>query len=365
VRKNGSGARARLEGAIRLIDPKFQLDAHDCQILEGDVTASGCGLGRRDVAALKGGIDEIWHSAASVNFSYQDAEGTRRANVGGTENVLGLASDLGLPPFHHVSTAYVAGFSGGRFLETDHLQDRLFKNTYEKTKLEAEHLVHRYGGKHAIYRPSVIVGDSERGTTLTFTGYYRVLQVFNLLRLQVMRRLRKHPEEFRASGIYLTGEERLHLPLIVPCSAAATLNLVPVDWVADTMIQLAWKGVPWGMTFHVTHPEPPSFRHIIEVPCRMMGIEGLRFEESHVMHVLRNAPELVLDGETIQAVQKNLLEWLNVYWPYFSREPVFDDTNVRQVLNSSYQPPRPVTDPFLRILTGYALGNRFKQRGAN
>ena len=60
----------------------------------------------------------------------------------------------------HVSTAYVAGERRGRARERQGDIGQDFRNTYERTKLEAEQVVHDSGLPAAIVRPSVIVGDA-------------------------------------------------------------------------------------------------------------------------------------------------------------------------------------------------------------
>jgi nucleoside-diphosphate-sugar epimerase len=366
VRNPELEARSRIENAIRVIDRDFRLDKHDVSILSGDMTSPNCGLSHADVTSLRGAVDEVWHTAASVSFSYTDGEGTRRANVGGTRNVLELATAIGAPDFHHTSTAYVGGMVNGPFLESDRgCEGRLFKNPYEKTKQEAEQLVHAYGGRKTIYRPAVIVGESETGTTLTFTGFYGLIHGFHLLRMQAMRRLRFHPEELRESGVRLLESGALSLPIVIPASASSTLNLVPVDWVADTMTRLGRKERPCGKVYHLAHPRSISGQEAIEKACRVVGVVGLRFEDPSSLNVLLNDPSMAHDNLALQELQKSILQWLDVYWPYFSFAPVFDLDNVRQTLGSEFIPPRDVDDSFLRVLMGYAVAKHFKQRGVN
>ena len=83
-----------------------------------------------------------------------------------------------LERFVHVSTAYVAGDRVGVVSEHDGNVGQGFRNTYERTKLEAEEIVTDSGLPAAIVRPSVIVGDSATGWTQAFNVIYFPLQAF-------------------------------------------------------------------------------------------------------------------------------------------------------------------------------------------
>lgn len=364
VRGREVEARGRLQRTIAAMDPEFRLEGQACEVLDGDITRPGCGLAPAVVTRLRGTIDEVWHCAASVRFAVDGgaaAEETRTVNLAGTRNVLGLAVELGAPACHHVSTAYVAGFHEGRFGEGDHARrGRIFKNAYEQSKLEAEHLVHRYPGPWSIYRPSIIVGDSRSGRTPTFTGFYRLASSFHTLRQRVERRVRAAPAA-DDSGIRRDAEERLHLPVVLPCGSRSTVNLVPIDWVVGTMLRLRAAASPSGKVFHLTHPSPPPTRWIVEQSGRVLGIEGLRFAEPYVLPTLLGDPTLVHADPALQAVQRGLVERLAAYLGYLSQEPEFDDANLRAALQGAYVPPPTVTEAFLQRLLAYAVQRRFRE----
>ena len=121
----------------------------------------------------------------------------------------------------HVSTAYVAGDRTGLISEHDGDVGQRFRNTYERTKLEAEQLVTGSGLPAAIVRPSVIVGDSSTGWTQAFNVIYWPLQAF-------------------ARGLFPT----------VPGDPGASLDIVPVDTVADALLELL-RGPVRGGAFHI------------------------------------------------------------------------------------------------------------------
>jgi long-chain acyl-CoA synthetase len=173
---------------------------------------------------LTASISAVVHCAASVSFALplQDA---RRINVGGTREILRLAAEArdygSLDRVVHVSTAYVAGERSGRVRERQGDVGQDFRNTYERTKLEAEQLVHDSGLPAAIVRPSVIVGDSTTGWTPCFNVIYWPLQAF-------------------ARGLFDQ----------IPGEADAPIDIVPIDTVADALLELVRGPVRCG-PFHV------------------------------------------------------------------------------------------------------------------
>jgi hypothetical protein len=127
--------------------------------------------------------------------------------------------------FDYVSTAYVAGRKKGVVRETDLERSQPFSNNYEQSKYEAELLVREYAKTMpmAIYRPSIVVGDSNSG----YTPHFKVLYWPLLL-------LAKNLLPFFA------------------CNQRAYLDVVPVDFVADGIVALMQREASIGKTFHLT-----------------------------------------------------------------------------------------------------------------
>ena len=96
------------------------------------------------------------HCAASIAFDLPLDE-ARAINVEGTREVIGFAREcksLGrLERFVHVSTAYVSGKYEGTFRERQLDAGQEFRNTYEQTKWEAEHVVREADDLVAVHRP--------------------------------------------------------------------------------------------------------------------------------------------------------------------------------------------------------------------
>jgi long-chain acyl-CoA synthetase len=149
----------------------------------------------------------------------------------------------GLTRLVHVSTAYVAGGRTGTVGEDDLTDAFGFKSPYEQTKFEGERLVRAASSELpvSIVRPAMIVGDSRTGDIKTFNTFYTPLRLF------------------------LSGKLR-----IFPASRRLRVNIVPVDYVADAIVRLAFEPAAEGLTFHLTTPtdQLPTAGEVIEVARR-------------------------------------------------------------------------------------------------
>jgi len=147
------------------------------QLYEGDITEPDLGLGERRERLQD--VREMYHLAAVYDLGV-DRELATAVNVDGTEHVLDAAQSLGVEEFHYVSTCYVSGRYDGVFTE-DHLQEgQEFNNHYEETKFQAEVAVQERmaeGFPATIYRPAIVVGDSQTGETDKFDGPYNLLRL--------------------------------------------------------------------------------------------------------------------------------------------------------------------------------------------
>jgi long-chain acyl-CoA synthetase len=200
-------------------------------VVVGDITKESLGLAPESLSVVRGEIECVVHCAASVWFD-RSAEEMERVNVQGTRNVLELAKSIqssrGLERFSHVSTAYVAGRRMGDIRESDLSDTSGFNNEYERSKFRSEMLVRESAGDipTSIFRPGMIVGDSRNGWVRTFNTLYLPLR------------------------LYLTGKRR-----ILPASRDLRINMVPVDYVADSIAKMTLDERAEGVTMHLT----PSF----------------------------------------------------------------------------------------------------------
>jgi len=239
---------------LLLVQPKFEdrartlltdLDLADrAEVLPGDITEPDLALGDR-YDEVAGQIMKAVHLAAVYDLSIPREVGWQ-VNVEGTRHVLDLlAESPNLERFGYVSSAYVSGERTGTIYEDELVHDAGFKNFYEETKYHAEVLVQDRMDEipTLIFRPSIVVGDSETGETDKFDGPYFVLNA--------LRTLPKYTLMTRVG------------------SGTETVNLVPVDFVIDAMGHLlgtdGHEGTHEGTVFHLTDPQPLTTQAILEL----------------------------------------------------------------------------------------------------
>jgi nucleoside-diphosphate-sugar epimerase len=224
--------------------------------------------------SVPGDVTEIVHCAASISFSLPLDE-ARRINVDGTRRVLDAAHRLPrLRRLVHVSTAYVAGRHRGRFAARDLDVGQSFRNSYERSKHEAESLLREEadGLPLAVARPSIVVGESDTGWTPAFNVLYWPLRAFD-------------------RGLL----DR------VPAARDGRVDVVPVDFVADALVALL-DGDATGTVHLVAGDAAPTNAQLVELACRAL-----------------DRPPPVLD-----AAAGLDLDHGDVYVPYFDVETVFD-----------------------------------------
>ena len=236
--------------ALCLVQPKFRALAEEraqqlvklhpalanrIHFVEGDLTQS---LDSIDVADVR----EIYHLAAVYDLSVQRDVGMR-VNVTGTQRVLDLAERASrLERLHYVSTCYVSGRYPGVFTEEDLEKGQSFNNYYEETKHLAEVEVRKRMDRipSTIYRPSVVVGDSQTGATQKFDGPYVVIQ-------------------------WLLRQPRLAVLPVVGRPSRYRFNVIPRDFVIRALTHLSGLTTNVGKTYALADPRPMTVDETIDV----------------------------------------------------------------------------------------------------
>jgi thioester reductase-like protein len=192
-------------------------------------------------------VTQLWHLAALYDLG-ADQDLIRAVNLEGTRNVLELARAARcLERLHHFSTAYVSGDREGVILEDELDVGQRFHNAYERSKFEAERLVRRAMTElpATVYRPSIVVGDSRTGEIDRFDGPYYL-------------------------AILLVASP-VAVPLPLPGTGIAPLNVVPVDFVVDAALSIGANPFGLGATVHLVDPAPLSTRSVYELIANRAG----------------------------------------------------------------------------------------------
>ena len=218
-------ARQRIESILSRFEAELRTSLPRPVVIEGELTEVDLGLDGGDLRWISRHCRSVIHNAASLTFHGNGPEGEPwLSNLEGTRRVLDLCRTTGIRKFHHVSTAYVCGLREGRVLETELDVGQTPGNAYEHSKIEAEKLVLAtpWIDPPTIYRPAIIVGDSQTGYTATFHGFYVMVKLAHTLVSRMVRG--STAGRFLVEGLGLTGKE---------CK-----NLVPVDWVSAVLTRI-------------------------------------------------------------------------------------------------------------------------------
>jgi thioester reductase-like protein len=310
-------ARERIDAVLAQLwrDPAPYRDR--VRAVAGDVTSDGLGISSAVRTSLAEDVGAILHCAASISFDMPLDE-ARAINVEGTREIIGFAREckaLGrLDRFVHVSTAYVSGKFEGTFRERQLDAGQEFRNTYEQTKWEAEHIVREATDlEPAIARPSIVMGESDSGWTPAFNVLYWPLRAFS-------------------RGMFKE----------VPALADGHVDVVPIDYVADALVHLLGRREA-GVFNLVSGRNAPRVEELVNLASDWFG-------KPHPKLVEPIPPEHVGDDHG------------DVFVPYFDMRVVFDDSRARSVLG-----PAGIEAPILRDYFGrlmeYAEAARWGKRG--
>jgi thioester reductase-like protein len=235
-------ARGKFEQSAReLLDGLPESQRRRVQIVVGDVCDMDLGLAGSEYKALAEEVTTI-HHLAGIYYQGVERQVAERVNVDGTRGIIELAGECRkLRRLCHWSTASVSGRRKGIILEEELDEGQRFHNFYEETKFQAEKLAHAAARRLpvTIYRPSIIVGDSQSGEIDKFDGPYYLMVLI------------------------VQGPLDVHLPL--PGRGAAPMHLVPIDYVVDAAYALSLDPRAAGGTFHLTDPNPFSARQVYEI----------------------------------------------------------------------------------------------------
>lgn len=293
---------AKAQGEAARIAARLALPPGRFRPVVGDITRPGLGLARTETERLRAEADTAFHFAAIYDLAVP-AEVAERVNVQGTENVNAfLAGWERLERYNYVSTFAVAGKRAGIVREAELEHDAGFHNHYEETKYRAEVAVRRAmaeeGLPASVFRPAVVVGSSQDGSTAKFDGPYMLLEV--------MRRLPWPLTRFNVG------------------SPEVRFQMVPVDFIVDAVTTIASRPDAAGKTFHLTDPDPYTTAEIFDLFSRAMFGAG---------------SWLRLPGPAVRAVTASgLAEPLGLQRqaaPYFLHQARFDCVNTLDALDGS------------------------------
>jgi amino acid adenylation domain-containing protein/thioester reductase-like protein len=258
--------------------------------------------------ALAKKVDLVIHAAAVVNLVYPYAA-LKAANVGGTREVLRLASRHGVKPVHHVSTNGIFPPGMGLCEEETDLDEltEAREDGYGQSKWVAEKLVREAAGRDlpvCIYRPGNVSGHSESGAS--------------------------NPRDLL--GAVIVESTRLGC---APEVEGWHMEMTPVDFVAAAILHLASERAAQGGTYHLANPDPPPADEVFDrLEEQGYPLERLPYDE-WLQRIDAAPPEEGSPGEVLQGASPSADE----LW----ERNTYEDHNARRALGES-GPTRPAID---------------------
>src|ERR1700676_2513214 len=310
--KTEQEAKERLWHALQLhMDFSHFHEALETRItvFRGDLTDPHFGLDVSDYTHLMGTTESVIHCAASLNRKSEKS--CLNVNLRGTLEVAQLARRAqdahGLRRFSQVSTVAVAGHRRHEVVAEDASIDwnRSDYDPYARTKKFCEHMVRELlpDVSRTVFRPSIVLGDSRRPETTQFD----MVRAF----------------------VFLAG-----LPLL-PFRSTDRIDIVPVDYVAESVVMLHQKPDPEHEIYHLSSGTgSETFERLThalaESAGKMMPLfwPGLERNFSSVVHWLSNSRGMMGRSASL----------LKVFMPYLVWDTVFDNSRVVAEMGRAPEP---------------------------
>ena len=237
-----AGSLKRLDGLIA----EWTAGGNEGRVVPvvGDLSAPGLGVDSAWIAEHAGTIGHFFHLAAIYDMTADDATNDAM-NIDGTRNALVLAGALGTGTFHQVSSVAAAGDYKGVFTEDMFDEGQPLPSPYHRTKFESERIVREESPvPWRVYRPAIVVGDSQTGQMDKIDGPYYFFPLIKRLR------------DTLPGWIPLLGLD------------LRDTNVVPVDYVAKAMDHIGHAPGQDGQAFFLTNPDPQGAIEMINLFCR-------------------------------------------------------------------------------------------------
>ena len=211
---------------------------HRIQPLVGDLKEPLLGLTPETFTELAASVDAIYHSGSKLSY-IAPFEYLKDANVGGTVEVLRMATQGKPKPLHFVSSLGI--LLGYQSLEGGHEDDDLDASMcpdigYFQSKYVAERVVRiakSRGIPVTIHRIGLIVGDSETGASNVDDFVARML-----------------------IGCIQAGDAP---------DIRNLMDMTPVDFVSKAMVYLSQQPESLGDVFHLLNPNPINWSEIFDL----------------------------------------------------------------------------------------------------
>jgi thioester reductase-like protein len=289
-------------------------------VFRGDLTDPRFGLDDSEYSRLVGTTESVIHCAASLNRKSEKS--CLNVNLRGTLEVVQLARRAqdthGLRRFSQVSTVAVAGTRSHEVVTEDASIDwnRSDYDPYARTKKFCEHMVRELLPEvpRTVFRPSIVLGDSRRAETTQFD----MVRAF----------------------VFLAG-----LP-VLPFRPSDRIDIVPVDYVAESVVALHQRPDPLHEIYHLSSGNGSETfgqltRAIAQAAGKMEPLfwPGLEHPFSSAVNWLAG-----YRGEFGRSASL-----LKVFMPYLLWDTIFDNSRVVAEMGRAPEPFSKYCYPLLRF----------------
>jgi thioester reductase-like protein len=282
----------------------------------GDVSVPRLGLSDSAYDEICREADIIIHSAAETSFIR--AAACRRTNIAGAENLIEFTRSCTRQPLLVcLSTAYVSGVVANTCIsEDDFRPQNEHHNEYTRSKAVAEELVRGSGLPVLVVRPSVVLsaGVPDPMFARAILGFVPMLKELDA----------------------------------VPVNPAACPDVVPVQFVVDSLIRLLQKPHLRHDCYHISAGECGAANY--EQLCRVVD----------TFYGRTAALRLVAPAQWTRAIHRQYIETphqrkvfasLRNYLPFLNMNVLYDCSRLRQELGERFT-PAPLLTTYLSELLG-------------
>ena len=222
--------RKESSGKVAALREYWGVSAARAIPVHGDLTRKKLGVSAEDTKKLKGEISNFYHLAAVYDLE-ADEESQIAVNIDGTRNTVEFAKTIDAGHFNHVSSIAAAGLYEGVFREDMFKEAENYDHPYFKTKHESEKIVRNECTlPWTVFRPAMVVGHSVTGEMDKIDGPYYFFKL--------IQRIRK----LLPSWMPMVGLE------------GGRINIVPVDFVVDSLDFISHHERASGKCFHLVDP---------------------------------------------------------------------------------------------------------------
>ena len=273
-------------------------DLHDCAPLES--------LAKR--------VDEIWHFAAITSFSERLHAQIMDTNLHGTIRLIEVAKGFtNLKCLNYISSVYGCGLVGyPAVIAEEPFAQAKRRNTYEQAKCYTEHILASTALPYRIFRPSIIVGDSETGLSDDKTVYGAATVSY------IAARFLREKSDKLGSNIIL-DRDVINKNINIVGNTDARKNIIPINEVIDLMYGIRERSKNLNNIYHLVSNEGTSLETMNHAVNKILKFNGIKL----VDHL----------GEDPTHLETELNELMKDYVAYMKTDdPIFDDANTMAIM---------------------------------